>query len=171
MVFIFADAPIFFLPIFMITAWIYHHIQKQESGKISLLYIFYAVVIWITISLLIQKIVHIDRPESVLEQSKNLILNHIPDASFPSDHATVSVAFLVGLFLAGYKKIFYYFLPFVIIMNISRIMAGVHWPFDIIIGSFVWGVSAWFSFMMLSKQKLVKKLNAFIIQLAGYFKI
>ena len=50
-------------------------------------------------------------------------MSHVPDASFPSDHATVSIAFLTSLFLANYKRIGLIFLPFVIIMNLSRIIA------------------------------------------------
>jgi len=33
-----------------------------------------------------------------LESTKNMILNRIPEKSFPSDHATVSFAFLTALF-------------------------------------------------------------------------
>jgi undecaprenyl-diphosphatase len=65
------------------------------------------------------------------------LLDHIPDASFPSDHASVSVAFLTALYLTGYKKVFWAFMPWVILMNLCRVIAGVHWPFDILAGTIV----------------------------------
>ena len=68
-------------------------------------------------NLLIQHIVHIKRPETFIHP----ILDHIPDASFPSDHAAVSFAFLIAIYLFGYKRIFWIFLPFVLLMDISRI--------------------------------------------------
>jgi membrane-associated phospholipid phosphatase len=50
-------------------------------------------------------------------------MSHIPDASFPSDHTAVSIAFVTALFLSGYKKIAIIFLPFALIMNVSRIIS------------------------------------------------
>ncbi|MDC0505981.1 phosphatase PAP2 family protein [Candidatus Gracilibacteria bacterium] len=168
-VYIFADLPIFLLPIFLITAWIRY--RKQESKKIDLLHIFYGCIVGIFISLVIQQFVDIARPESALTGSANLILNHIPDASFPSDHATVSVAFLTGLFLAGYKKLGYVFLVLTVIMNLSRVIAGVHWPFDILAGAIVGIIASLLSFRALNKIGFVKQINLFIIKISGLLKL
>jgi len=168
-IYIFADAPIFFLPVFLITAWILY--KNNEAKKIDLLHITYGCIIGIVISLTIQQFVDIARPESALTGSTKLILDHIPDASFPSDHATVSVAFLTGLFLAGYTRIAYIFLAFVVIMNLSRVIAGVHWPFDIVAWSVVWIVASLLSFRSLKSIQFVKNINLFIIKIASYFKL
>ncbi len=168
-VYIFADAPIFLLPIFLITAWIVY--KKQKNKKIDLLHIFYGCILGIMISVFIQQFVDIARPESALSGSANLILNHIPDASFPSDHATVSIAFLTGLFLAWYKKFAYIFLILAVVMNLSRVIAGVHWPLDIIAGSIVWIIASLLSFRATEKIGFVKQVNLFIIKLASYFKL
>jgi len=105
-----ADFPIFFLPIFLVWAWIYltYCVQKPEQRE-SLMFIFYSCVIAIIISLIIQQFVDIDRPETAIVWAWKLLLEHIPDASFPSDHASVASAFLMGLWFTGYKKIFYWF--------------------------------------------------------------
>jgi len=57
---------------------------------------------------------------------------NIPDASFPSNHATVSIAFLTSLFLAKYRIIAFLFLVPAILMNLSRVTMQLHWPFDIV---------------------------------------
>ncbi|MCH2188758.1 phosphatase PAP2 family protein [Candidatus Gracilibacteria bacterium] len=171
MVYIFADGPIFFAPIFLIVVWIFAAIKKNNHTKNKLLHIFYGTLIGIIFALLIQKCVHVERPETVLEGTGRLLLSHIPDASFPSDHATVGIAFAVGLWFAGYKKLFLYIFPLMILMNISRVIAGVHWPFDVIVGTGIGAISAWMSFCLLKQQKLVKKLNDFIIHIASYFKL
>ena len=190
---LFADGPIFFLPLFLIWAWIYarywkHHpsnsshptslLDETETRKNieiktkqNLLLIFYSCVIAITISLIIQQIIHIPRPETAIIWVGKLLLEHIPDASFPSDHASVSVAFLAGLFYANYKKIAYTFLPFVCLMNLFRIIAWVHWPFDIIVWTLVWITWAFISFRYCKKLSLVKKLNHCIIQLIRKIKL
>ncbi len=182
-VMIFSDFPIFFLPIFLIWYWIYYsnkkknlivsilHLTKNLIEKENLLYIFYSVVIWILISLTIQQIIHIERPEEALKWVWTLLLKHLPDASFPSDHATVSVAFLTWLFFAWYKKTWLYYAPFVVLMLLSRVILWVHWPFDILAWSFIWFLSSYITFKYVSKIKIVNKLNQFIIKTMWHIKM
>jgi membrane-associated phospholipid phosphatase len=80
----------------------------------------------------------------------------------------VSFAFLTWLFLAWYKKIWYIFLPFVIIMNISRIAWWVHWFFDIIAWLIIWILSASIIF---KNKKILEKINKLIIKLTSYIKL
>lgn len=179
----FADTPIFFLPIFLIIFWLYYtykksptviseiHFTKNLLEKENLLFIFYSVVIWISISLWIQQIVNIERPETVLEWVWQLLLKHIPDASFPSDHATVAIAFLTSLFFTWYKKIWYIFAPFVIFMLLSRVILWVHWPLDIIAWAIVWVISSFITFKYLVKCKIINKINQFIIKMMWYVKM
>ena len=181
-VLIFADWPIFFLPIFLIIMWIYYTYMKKSDyisnlnltknllEKEKLLYIFYSTIIWIIISIIIQQFVNIDRPETAIEWVWQLILSHIPDSSFPSDHATVAIAFLTSLFLAWYKKIWYIFAPFAILMILSRVIVWVHWPFDIIAWSLVWIFSSFFTFKYLVKCIYVKKFNEFIVKIMWFIK-
>lgn len=168
---IFSDAPIFFLPIFLVTMWLYYVYKKLPENKNNLLFIFYSAVLWIIISIIIQQFVHIDRPENYIETTWKLLLKHIPDASFPSDHATVSFAFLTSLFLANYKKIWLIFLPFVILMNLSRVIAWVHWPFDIIAWAIVWIFSSFYMFKYINKLDFIKKMNNIIINLLSLIKL
>jgi len=168
-VFLFADSPIFFIPIFLLISWLCF--RKDKISKNNLLYIFYSTVFWISISLLIQNFIQIDRPEIYIENAWNLLLKHIPDASFPSDHATVSAAFITSLFYTGYKKIWYIFLPFVILMDISRVIAWVHWPFDIIAWIIVWVFSSYIVFKYINKLDFIKKINIMILKLLTYIKL
>jgi len=179
----FADSPILFLPIFLIWLWIYFTYKKNNTiiseinltknllEKENLIYIFYSVILWIIISLIIQHIVHVDRPEAALQWAWLLLLNHIPDASFPSDHATVSVAFLTSLFLTWYKKTWLIFTPFVISMLLSRVILWVHWPFDILVWSLVWVFSSFVIFKYVTKIKTINKFNKFIIKIMSFIKL
>lgn len=180
---LFADTPIFFLPLFLLSMWIYYTYKKSPQveseihftnnllEKEKLLLIFYSTIIWLSISIIIQQFVVVDRPEEALKWVWLLLLNHLPDASFPSDHATVSVAFLTSLFLAWYKKIWLVFSIFVIAMLLSRVIVGVHWPFDIIVWSLVWIFAAFVTFKYISKMIFIKKINKFIIKTLGHIKL
>lgn len=167
---IFADAPIFILPIFLISFWIIHNKNKENDKKWNLLFIAYSIILAIFINIIIQNLVDIDRPETHLQNAWNLILNHIPDASFPSDHARVSISFLTSLFLFWYRKSAFSILPFFVIMLFSRIIAGVHWPLDIIVWSIVWIIS-WFSIFKFRNINLFKNINKLLIKIASFIKL
>lgn len=170
-VIMFVDSPIFFLPVFLIIAWIYYSIKKEKKRKEKLLLIFYSCLLWILISITIQQFIHIDRPENYLKNTWKLLLQHLPDASFPSDHATVSFAFLTSLFLYNYKIIASIFLPFAILMWLSRISAWIHWPFDILFWMIIWIISALIVKKYVKNLKVVKKLNDFVLKLTSKIKL
>lgn len=171
MVWVFADLPIFFIPLFLVIAWFYYAYKKNNEEKINLILIFYSCFIWVLIALLIQQIIHFDRPENYIEWTWNLLLKHIPDASFPSDHATVGFAFLVSLFFTWYKKIFWIYLPFVILMWLSRVIAWIHWPFDIIAWLIIWIIASIITFYYIKKLEIIKKLNKLILKFASFLKL
>lgn len=172
---IFVDWPIFVLPVFLLGYWIYYTYSSKKSTNIdaknNLLFVFYSTVLALLISLTIQQFVHLDRPEEHMQAWAKLLLDHLPDASFPSDHATVSIAFLTAIFFAWYKKWWLILAAPFIIMNISRVIAWVHWPFDIIAGSLVWIVGAYLVFSHISQIKFVKNLNLWIINIMKYIKL
>lgn len=58
--------------------------------------------------------------------------------SFPSEHATVFMAITVSMFLIN-KKAGFVFLFLTILIGLSRVVIGVHYPVDII-GGFVVGI-------------------------------
>ncbi|MEI7765665.1 MAG: phosphatase PAP2 family protein [bacterium] len=59
------------------------------------------------------------------------------DFSFPSGHSAFFMALAVAIFLY-HKKIGYVFITFALLIGISRIIAGVHYPLDIL-GGFLFG--------------------------------
>ncbi len=151
--------------------WLYYVIKNNNQQKKGLLLLFYSTLLALFINVIIQNIVDFDRPESVLQGVGYLILNHIPDASFPSDHTAVSIAFATALFLTGYRKIAYIFFPIACFMNISRIISGVHWPLDVIVETIVGVLSGYVICVVLEKNKYLKNISEFLLKIAKIFKL
>jgi len=166
-IWLFSDAPIFFLPVFLLWAWLYWTFkEKNNDKKENILFIFYSVVVWLILNTFIKIFIFEHRPEWIIKP----ILTHVPDNSFPSDHATVSFSFLFALYAAWYKKTFWIFMPFVVLMNFSRIAGWIHWFFDIIVW-LILGVIAVFIVFKNTENKYILKLNQFILKIMSFIKL
>lgn len=159
----FADVPIFTIPIFLVSYWIYATIRWESKIKETLLMIFYADILSGGIAILIQQFIYEERPLAFLQGRGMFILSHIPDNSFPSDHATIGTAFLVAVYLFGYKKSFYYLLPFFILMFLARVIWGIHYPLDILWGITV-GIVAGYIIYKIKNHPILGNINQLIIR-------
>lgn len=72
-----------------------------------------------------------------------LVVNTFGSKSFPSDHTVLAFAFACSLFLL-HKKLGSVALGIACFIGISRIMAGVHYPSDVLAASIIGCAWAWF---------------------------
>ncbi len=70
-----------------------------------------------------------------------ILRNMKGDPSFPSGHTSVVIAFAATIFLK-YKKLGIVFLLLAVLIGVSRVIGGVHYPVDILGGIFVGAFSA-----------------------------
>lgn len=61
------------------------------------------------------------------------LINHLDSAALPSGHATAFFALAI-LMLFINKKYFWYFLVGAVVISFARVVAGIHWPADILMG-------------------------------------
>jgi undecaprenyl-diphosphatase len=80
-------------------------------------------------------LIHTPRPFIALPNVQALLSES--DFSFPSGHATFYMALATAIFLS-HKKAGYIFMIFALIIGLARIIAGVHFPVDIL-GGFILG--------------------------------
>ncbi len=166
-----ADCIIFLIPIFFLFSRLYWTFKDEkktikDEKKSWLLNIFYWSSFSIIINLIIQHIVFEQRPDTFIKP----ILQHVPDNSFPSDHAALSFAFIIWLYFFWYKKIFFIWLPLILIMDFSRIAWWLHWFFDIIVWIIIWFMAMFFVYKI-RKNKIVRKTNDFIIKIASLVRL
>ena len=82
------------------------------------------------------------RARPFAEQNFVPLIPHADSASFPSGHATFF--FAIGTVLYMYnKKAGIVFLAGSALIVMARILAGLHWPSDIIAGAFIGIASGW----------------------------
>ena len=147
--------PIIFI-LFLISLWF----GEDERKNISL-YAGYSAVFGILLNFLIGLFYFHPRP--FMDNIGTLLITHLSDTSFPSDHTTfmLSVAFAF-LYFKKTRKAGILFSILGIVGGIARVYCGVHYPFDIL-GSVVVAAVASFA-VFLSREKL-QRLNDFIIDL------
>ena len=106
---------------------------KKKYREIVLVF-FSGGLAWIVAKIL-KTLIHADRPFVALSNVRSLFTE--TGSAFPSGHATFFMGLAVALFFID-KKIGYLFMFFALIIGLARIIAGAHFPVDIL-GGFILG--------------------------------
>jgi undecaprenyl-diphosphatase len=111
-------------------------------GKEKMKYTVVFAVITTAIGLIINFILgHIyNEPRPFVTHKVHLLIKHAADASFPSDHSTFAFSIALAVLFRN-RIIGFWMLLFAILVGISRVYVGNHYPFDVV-GSFVVSVLA-----------------------------
>ncbi len=118
---------------------LFHHevFQAEEpflvlmQKKKEILMVFFIGIIAYLFDIILKYIIHTPRPFDVFSQVHPLFAESW--YSFPSGHATFFMALAFSLFFL-HKKAGYVFMFFALLIGIARIIAGVHFPIDILGG-------------------------------------
>lgn len=162
-VFIFFAGDLGFVVLFLVIAFFYKDVHKNtksifENVKIKtkeLTLIFTAVIGSWLITQIIKNIAHTPRPFEVLADINTLIIHGGLD-SFPSGHATFYSALAMAVYIY-HKKFGQVLFVGAFIIGISRIITGVHYPVDILVG---WVLGALFAYYIHNfARNLLKKLK------------
>lgn len=140
-----ADIFVFTYPLYLVSLYLYWVYNKNVDYKYASLYIFFSGFFWLIASQMFQFLIIKDRPENHVVSKKNLILEHLPDISFPSDHMTLWIAIAASTlfwWIKSKNKFYiicsYFLFLFAFIMWFSRVAWWVHWPTDIIWWFVLW---------------------------------
>jgi membrane-associated phospholipid phosphatase len=140
-----ADVFVFAYPVLLLIWYLTGIVKHKQSIKSEALTIFSWAAYATIINIILQSFLHKDRPIFSWDNSIHLILQDLPTASFPSDHAAIGMVIWLVVALIAFKhnNKFLKSLSLIlvlasVIMSISRVAVWVHWPTDIIAG---WGVA------------------------------
>lgn len=120
----------------------HHEVFKAESPvqiflkkKKEILLVFVTSIVAWVVAYAFKFLIHTPRPFMALTNVNPLVSES--GFAFPSGHATFFTALAFSLFFT-HKKAGYWFMGLALIIGLARIMAGVHFPIDIL-GGFILG--------------------------------
>jgi undecaprenyl-diphosphatase len=100
-----------------------------------------AALIGLLVNYVISHFVYRPRPFVLCPHQVHLLVQHAPDSSFPSDHATAVFAVAAAL-LGSSKWLTRVFWGFAVLIAIARVFIGVHWPTDVLAGLVIGPIAA-----------------------------
>ncbi|MDR3593217.1 undecaprenyl-diphosphatase [Clostridium sp.] len=128
MIFFSKDVPYIFMAVTAIV-FILGIMKNNSNSRKAVFSTFVITVINLILSFIIGNIYYVDRP--FVHNKVNLLVPHVTDASFPSDHATGTMSIALGL--TKYNKILSTILTILsLIVGFSRVYVGNHYPMDVI---------------------------------------
>ena len=132
---IYADLPVFAVAISLVIWWILGVYHRSDVYRREALKAFFMIAsVFVVYAILNQFLPERPRPETIVPGIAPLI-DHTPDNSFPSGHAAFSAAAMVAVAVIFERRWLTILVGFIgLDMCVVRVMAGIHYPSDIIAG-------------------------------------
>lgn len=142
-------------PIVFIAYWL----QGKKERRLMLISAIAAFVLATVLGRLAGLLHYNEQPFHVLE-GVNQLVAHAIDNSFPSDHTMLFFAVCTSFFLfrAGGR---YVWMLLALAVGLSRIVVGVHYPFDVLVGASFGMLAALVFWVLAEKLRLFDSLLAF----------
>jgi len=167
---IFSDIEVGIVMVVLIGLWLYGVYKKNNQFKIEALMMLYS----IGFAFLIYVILNLGlpfrpRPETV--SAIEPLIKHLPDNSFPSGHAIFAGSSILAGFLYTRWWIAWVLLITGIMMIFSRVLAGIHYPGDILVGFIIWLIGALMVYTWRDTKFMKKMLLVYPVKMAKIFKL
>jgi len=136
---------IWFIPILIFLIWFLN--RKKKSSLKALFLGLLAVILVYLFDFLIEKIFF--RPRPFVSLNFYPLINISPqESSFPSTHAALAFALASSVYFIN-RRLGVIFLVLTLLIGISRIFIGVHWPSDILAGAVLGLGCSWMIYKLL----------------------
>ncbi|KRK64158.1 hypothetical protein FC72_GL000603 [Companilactobacillus tucceti DSM 20183] len=157
----FAKYSIYVLAIFLVFKWVQK--RNDDQYRVNLLIsILTAVSSELAGKLIAGKLYYHTQPFTVLNEVHQLIPKDVGN-SYPSDHTIIFFSFMIILFLGTKTWSRYNYLLVAILVSLSRIFVGVHYPSDVLTGMLISTLIGIIWYQLLAKDEfihgLVEKYN------------
>lgn len=106
----------------------------RREYRVTLLRAALASVLALAVNWFFSAVYYRPRPFVARPGEVRLLLTHAPDSSFPSDHAALGAAVTTGVWPAGRRFLNALFFAWTVLVAISRVFVGHHYPSDVLAG-------------------------------------
>ncbi|TIS89810.1 phosphatase PAP2 family protein [Mesorhizobium sp.] len=113
--------------------------DRQQTRHV-LLAAGFSFLLGLALNQLILLLVHRMRPYDA--GVTHLLIAHSADPSFPSDHATATIAIAAAFLLHGMRRLGFWFLVAALLVTVSRVYIGTHYVSDVLGGALTGIVAA-----------------------------
>jgi membrane-associated phospholipid phosphatase len=165
-----SDIEIALVMLVLIGLWLYGVYRKNNQFKMDALMMLYSIgfafLVYIVLNLGLPLR---PRPETV--SAIRPLVDHLPDNSFPSGHAIFAGASIFAAFFYTRRCIAWVLLITGIFMGLSRILAGIHYPGDIIVGYIIGVLGAYSIYRLRDKKFMTEYLLVYPVKIAAFFKL
>ena len=147
----FAEYTVYCLMLVLLFYWLTRNTQNKVMVVSAVISFFIAEATGKLIGLLYSH----QQPFAVWSGVNKLIEKEVGN-SFPSDHTIVffSVCISIALFR---KRFWYLWVALALILSISRIYVGVHYPVDILVGALLGTIAAILVYKFISRQRWIRQ--------------
>jgi undecaprenyl-diphosphatase len=159
---LFADKLPILFALVLLWLWFFNkngNLTQRKNRQQSALFAGYVMLLGLAINLSITAFYFHPRP--FMDHLGTLLIPHVPETSFPSDHTTLMVSVSLGLMLfVVTQKLGRFLLLLGVLGGLSRVYCGIHYPLDILGSIIASSVSALVVFKLKTS---VMRLNDYII--------
>lgn len=165
-----ADIEVALVILVLVGLWLYGAYKKNDRYKIDALMMLYSIgfafLVYIVLNL---GLPFRPRPETV--SSIRPLVDHLPDNSFPSGHGIFAGASVLAAFLYGRRCIAWILLVTGLLMVLSRVLAGIHYPGDILAGYIIGLIGAYIVYRLRDKKFMTDHLLVYPVKVAKWIKL
>ncbi len=152
-------------PLLLVLPLLYLWFFRGAKGKKAALLALAGMGLALILAQIITMFFFRDRPFVMHEV--NLLIDKSPDSSFPSDHAIFSFSIAAMVWLQD-KKAGWVSLALALLIGISRVFVGTHYPLDILGGAFL-GIGS--ALVVWNLREKLDPVTTFIISIARKLKL
>lgn len=145
-----------YMKYFLLFGIIMYWFTRERENRIMIISSMFAFVVAEVFGAIAGSIHSNNQPFAELS-NVNQLIGHAIDNSFPSDHAIEFFSICIT-FLLFKKNLRYVWLAIAILVSISRVWVGVHYPADILVGAILGIIGAALCYWIIPQLNVIKKL-------------
>lgn len=164
------DIEVGLVMIVLVELWLYGTYKKDDEEKKNALMVFYSIgfafCIYVVLNL---GLPFRPRPETV--SAIRPLVDHLPDNSFPSGHGIFAGASALAAFFYTRRWIAWILLVTGLLMILSRVLAGIHYPGDILVGYIIGLTGSLVVYHFRNTKFMTEYLLVYPVKIAKFFRL